>query len=139
MIYPTIKATVNSIKIAENLYPGIHHINNKANAFRHALWNVLLAMEMLKWNKNISKSIVWAKKVSDWHEKFSPNPLLEKEMDLHNNKMGRVFFEIHYKNNNLLTKDESVEIIRKEALKSNKISAVCEINNFKESLVYIYD
>lgn len=139
MVFPTMKATINSIKISDKLYPGIHHINNSANAFRHAMWSMLLVKEMLKWNKNLLKSMEWAKKVTDWHEDFSPNPPLEKEMDLHNNNTGRKLFKKHYTINNFITKEEMVEIIENETLKSNKVSLVSEIHNFKDCLVHIYD
>ncbi len=139
MIYPTIRATIKSIKIVDKLYPKIHHIDNSANAFRHALWNMLLIKEMMKWNKNLSKSIKWAKKVSDWHEDFSPNSPLAREMDLHNNERGRFFFEKHYTNHNLLAKSTIVEILRKETLKSKKVNTISEIKKFKEFLVYIED
>ena len=139
MIYPTIKATISCIKTTEKLFPGIHHINNSANAFRHSLWNALLVKEMMKWNKSLKKSIEWAKKISDWHEDFSPNLPLAKEMDLHNNKVGRLIFEQHYIINNAITKQDLIEIIKTETLNSYKVNSISEINNYKTRLVHLLD
>ncbi|RNL81900.1 hypothetical protein ED312_18185 [Sinomicrobium pectinilyticum] len=93
MLVPTAKATRKSLRISGDLFPGTHRANGRANAFRHALWNVLIARETLKWNRDREKSLAWAKTITDWHEKFAPNEELAKVMDLHNNAIGRHIFE----------------------------------------------
>ena len=54
--------------------------NNEADAYRHALWNFLMARKFGKEQ---------AEKWANAHEEFSDNPDKEKEMDLHNNQIGR--------------------------------------------------
>ena len=85
-VYPTLKATVTSYKISQKEFPKTHYLNGKANAFRHALWNIIICNECNKWVINIEKAVSWAKTITDWHEELSPNKPLDKAMDLHNNK-----------------------------------------------------
>ena len=130
---PTIFATRDCMAIAQKEYGSKHHLSNPANAFRHALWVILIIQKCLKWKNNEEKAILWAKKFTDWHEKFSPNEPLEHEMDLHNNKMGIVFFE------EIKTKVE-IEIIsflKKKASEAIKIENVQEVENIESDLVYI--
>lgn len=137
MIYPTIKATVVCYRISDKLYPGLHHLNNEANAFRHALWNALLVKEAIKWNKNLPKAVLWAKKITDWHEHFSPNQPLEKMMDLHNNEIGRKLFEELYINKKVVKREEIIKLIKDKASNSKKIESLKEIKNFKNNLVHL--
>ena len=138
MIYPTIKATINTIKITEKLYPGIHHANNSANAFRHALWNIFLVKEMMSWNKSLIKSMQWAKKISDWHEDFSPNLPLAREMDLHNNEVGRTIFKSLSSSENI---SEKILISKLQDMvkQSKKITSLEELKKLKSNLVYLVD
>jgi hypothetical protein len=53
--------------------------NGKGNAFKHALWSATLCAEIDE------KS---AKRITDGHEDWPRNPVNEKTMDLHNNKVG---------------------------------------------------
>ena len=88
----TIKATSQTMRIVQKEFPDIHGKDNKANAFRHALWNYLIALECAKKEKRLAKVISWTKKITDWHEDFSPNVELARAMDLHNNHVGRTLF-----------------------------------------------
>lgn len=137
MLFPTIKATVICYRVSNKLYPELHHLNNKANAFRHALWNALLVNEAIKWNRNLPKSVLWAKKITDWHEHFSPNKPLEKVMDLHNNEIGRKLGEELYLNKKDVKREEIIELIQDKASKSKKIESLKEIKNFKNDLVHL--
>lgn len=91
-IWPTIKATRETIEICNFNLGSKHHGNNKANAFRHALWNYKLCEKTFSFSKSREESVDWAKKITDLHEKLSPNRELEKIMDLHNNGIGRNLF-----------------------------------------------
>ena len=130
----TFKATVNTIQIAQKEFPDIHNLHNKANAFRHAIWNIFIAKECNKYSKDIDKVLAWTKLITDWHEEFSPNQEMAKLMDLHNNAVGRKSY-LELKDN------PKIEIIKKlllkleVAIKINQISEIDKINN----LVFLED
>ncbi len=88
-IWPTYTATRQCIAICNQKFGDLHHKNGPENAFRHALWNSLIVLKSLRAGRKLDKAVLWAKKVTDWHEEFSPNEPLAKAMDLHNNQMGR--------------------------------------------------
>lgn len=132
---PTIFATKDCMNIAQEEYGSKHHLSNPANAFRHALWVILIIRKCLKWKNNEGSAISWTKKFTDWHEEFSPNEVLERAMDIHNNQVGVLFYEE--------IKDKSeVEIIsflKRKASEAVKIKTVDEVGNFEKILVYLDD
>lgn len=130
---PTIFAAKRCMNIAYVEYGSKHHLSNKANAFRHALWVILIIRGCLKWRKNKEKAIVWAEKFTTWHEDFSPNVALERAMDLHNNQMGNIFFE-EIKNKNEI---EIISFLKQKASEAVKIETVEEIGDIEVDLVYI--
>ena len=134
-LIPTFLATYQCVKISNEHYGVLHHQNNVTNAFRHALWNYLIAKKCSLWRRNKGKAIRWSQKITDWHEEFSPNAPLEKEMDLHNNYIGRKLF--------IQENEESVEkfiILLKEKVKSAKrITKIEDIKNYNNELVYIHE
>lgn len=77
---------VNRAKIiAEDYVTRIYGRQNdidgtQVNAFRHAMWNAVMT-DTIGEKK--------AKKFADAHEEFPNNPVEHKDMDLHNNKLGR--------------------------------------------------
>ncbi len=123
------------MNIAQQEYGGKHHLSNPANAFRHALWVILITKKCLKWKNNEEKAIAWAKSFTDWHEDFSPNEALERAMDLHNNQVGIALYE-ELKDKN---QEDIVSFLKQKALEAEKIKAVDEIENFQKVLVYIDD
>ena len=71
--------------------------NVRANAAKHAMWNYNIANEVanLHWPLGgHNKGIELAKKATDAHEDCADD-LEEKEMDLHNNKVGRDLFDAY--------------------------------------------
>ncbi|WP_439130468.1 DUF6973 domain-containing protein [Polaribacter sp.] len=88
----TVKATIITLRVAQKEFPNIHGLHNKANAFRHAIWNIFIAKECAKFSDDLDKVLRWTKQITDWHEEFSPNEEMAKLMDLHNNKIGRKYF-----------------------------------------------
>ena len=134
-LIPTFLATYQCVKISDEHYGPLHHQNNATNAFRHALWNFLIAKKCACWRRNKRKAIRFAEKITDWHEEFSPNEPLEKEMDLHNNHIGRKLF--------IQENEESVDkfvIFLKERVKSAKrITKIEDINVHSNELVYIHE
>ncbi len=133
--FPTIFATKKCMNIAQREYGSKHHLSNPANAFRHALWVILIIQNCLKWRNNPEKAKTWAKKFTDWHEKFSPNKALEEAMDLHNNQMGIVFFE-ELKDKN---EAEIISFLKQKASEALKIECVGEVEKLQNNLVYIND
>jgi len=130
---PTIFATKRCMDIAYEQYGSKHHLGNPANAFRHALWVILIIKKCLKWQNNEQKAKTWAKKFTDWHEDFSPNEALEHAMDLHNNHVGILYFE-EVKDKNVA---EIVSFLKQKALEAVKISTIEEVENLEKTLVYI--
>ena len=130
---PVWRATQNTFVICNRLYGSTHHRSNKANAFRHALWNVLICQKAIKWFKNEQKSIIWTQKVTDLYEKMTQNEILDQAMDLHNNKIGRELF-LNVSNKN---ESEIIDFIAKKAQNACKLEKLEEIENCTNELVYI--
>lgn len=135
--YPTHKATLQALRISEKSFPRKHHKHGKENAFRHALWNVLIAKKCYKPQRSIEDLVSWAEKITSLHEELAPNEDLEKAMDLHNNQMGRQLFI----SENLHEKDltEIQEILIQVMEKAVKVESLAEIDKYKYNLVYIED
>lgn len=134
-IIPTIGATKDCISISSKIYGDLHNKNGPANAFRHALWNFLIAKRCFKWQKNEEVVLAWAKKVTDWHEDSFPNKKLPKQMDLHNNEMGRFIFKL----NSHRSEDEVIEILKQMTKKSIKIDENSTFSEFKNQMVHILE
>lgn len=130
----TCKATIITLKIAQKEFPNIHGLHNKANAFRHAIWNVFIAIECNKFCTDENITLQWTKQITDWHEEFSPNEKMPKLMDLHNNALGREYFT-SLKNK---SKSEIIEIILIKLNKAVKINATSKLEEI-ENLVFLKD
>ena len=132
-LIPTILASYQCVKISNEHYGILHHRNNATNAFRHALWNFLIVRKCSVWRRNKRKAIRWAQIITDWHEEFSPNETLEKEMDLHNNHLGRKLY--------IQDNDESIEnmvILLKEKVENSKLIVKQEdLKKYNNDLVHI--
>ncbi|MAO08198.1 MAG: hypothetical protein CL596_05750 [Alteromonas sp.] len=133
LIYPIWKATKRTMIVSQELYGNAHQGNGKANAFRHAFWNVKICQNCLKFTKNESKSAIWTQKVTDLYEKVTRNETLDREMDLHNNAIGRAHFLQNLEEN----ESESIDFIQKMTKNAQKVAKVDEIKNFENVLVYI--
>jgi CelD/BcsL family acetyltransferase involved in cellulose biosynthesis len=119
--------------ICDAHFGNTHHKSNQANAFRHALWNVLICQKTMKCAKNKQKSVFWTQKVGDLYEKVTQNELLDEAMDLHNNTIGRIFFLNHIDKN----EEEMIHLLQKMAKKAQKVAEIEEINYFKNALVFL--
>ncbi|MFD2563657.1 DUF6973 domain-containing protein [Aquimarina rubra] len=134
-IIPTLKATKKTMIICDALYGNSHHHHGKANAFRHALWNVLICQKTFSQSKSEDKSIVWAQKITDLHEKLAPNKAIEEAMDLHNNRLGRAYFS-KLKNT---SEEETISFLKEKTKTAKLISELEEIDSFYNDLVYLSD
>jgi len=132
-MFATVKATYFTMRIAQKQFPDIHDQHNEANAFRHALWNILIAKESAKFSSDLEAVLSWTKRITDWHEEFSPNKEMAKLMDLHNNKIGRNQF--------LNLKENSTELIvaslKNEMSKAVQVQQKSEFKNYENQLVYL--
>jgi len=132
-MFATAKATYFTIRISQKEFPDIHDQHNKANAFRHALWNLLIAKESAKFSSDLEAVLNWTKRITDWHEEFSPNKEMPKLMDLHNNKIGRNHF-LEYQEN---SKEQIVSLLKNELIKAVQIQQKSTFKKFENQLVYL--
>jgi len=134
-LIPTFLATYQTVKISNEHYGTLHHKNNATNAFRHALWNFLIAKKCSAWRGNKRKAIQWSAKITDWHEEFSPNEPLEKEMDLHNNHIGRKLFI----QNDEKSLDAFVNVLKEKVEESKLIASLDDFEKYRNDLVHIIE
>ena len=132
LIY-TVKATFDVLRISQKEFPNTHGFNNKANAFRHALWNIFIAKQCTLFSRKNHKIISWTKEFTDWHEDFSPNEELARVMDLHNNCIGRELFLKTPKS----TQNQWVILLKKELEYAVQIVSVEDVVNYPRQLVYL--
>ena len=133
LIRPTLQATKQTMKISDTIYGKAHHKNGKANAFRHALWNIEICKKTFGVTKNVDKSIYWAKKITDLHEKLAPNATLETAMDMHNNEIGRILFISFFDQN----ESKIIDFVQKRAKNAQKMTKIEDIKKCRNELVYI--
>jgi hypothetical protein len=131
LIFPTYKATKETVQICNNLFGNTHHKNNKANAFRHALWNFKIAAASFPKLKDKNAAVAWAKEITTLHEQLSPNLALPKAMDLHNNEVGRKLFQQE------ITSVEIIDKLKQMMEEAKKVTSEEELAELKYKLVYI--
>ncbi len=133
LIFPTLNATKRTFAICNEHFGTAHNRSNAANAFRHALWNVLICRNTLKRTKNKQKSVFWAQKVGDLYEKVTQNKPLEEAMDLHNNAVGRIYFL------NLIdkTEEEIVSFTLEKMKNAKKVANIEEMERYRIEMFYL--
>lgn len=134
-LMPTIRATRECVRISNAHYGKLHHKNGPANAFRHALWNYMIAQGCLRGTSGEQRATAWAEKVTHWHEEAFPNAELARNMDLHNNAVGRRLFGKHRERE----LEEVIEILKEMALESVKVDGNTDLSELKYQLVHIMD
>lgn len=92
MVRPTYRATKQAIELADIHFGFSHRKNTPANAFRHGIWNWLIAKECSRRTTDVEKVLNWTEKITAMHEKILPGSALANAMDLHNNAVGRWHF-----------------------------------------------
>jgi len=130
----TVYATLITIRIAQREFPGIHGKHNKANAFRHAFWNVLIAKKCRRFSNHLPKVMNWTTTFTNWHEDFVKNKDLPRFMDLHNNAIGRKLF-VAWKDQNT---ESLIKLLKVELSNAKKISKINNLNQI-ENLVFLED
>jgi len=119
--------------LCDNLFGQVHHRSNKANAFRHALWNIQICQKTLKKTKNIEKSILWTQNVTNLYEKVTHNEIMQKAMDLHNNKVGLSLFSSVFEKK----EEEIISILQNMMKNSQKVINFDDFIKFNRALVYL--
>ncbi|GHC44970.1 DUF6973 domain-containing protein [Ulvibacter litoralis] len=135
LIWPTFQATKRTMALCDGLFGKSHHKSNQANAFRHALWNILICKNVLKRTKTTQKAVIWAQKMTHLYEKVTQNPLLDEKMDLHNNEIGQMLFLKVFDKKEA----EIIQILEKEVEKAQKIDKIEDFELATNSLVYLED
>ena len=135
LVVPTHRATNRTMDICDRIFGNAHNGDNSANAFRHALWNILIAQRTIKILKSEEKAISWAEKITTLHETLMPNKPLERAMDMHNNEVGRSFFmELQTS-----SEDEIIGFLEKKATEAVQIKTVEEAKSLNGVLVYLVE
>jgi len=88
-IWPTLKATKEAVSHSNAHFGKGHHINTPANAFRHGIWNYLIASYCSRWHKKEEAVLFWVTYITDLHELVLPGNAMANAMDRHNNEVGR--------------------------------------------------
>jgi hypothetical protein len=135
LVRPTFVASKHTMTVCDELFGRSHHKNNKANAFRHAFWNILICQKTLKWTKNLEKSKIWAHKVTFLYEKVTKNAPLERLMDLHNNAVGRNQFSKIFDKK----EDEIIDFLQKMLKNAQKLIKIDQKEISSNQLTYIED
>ncbi|WP_417936043.1 DUF6973 domain-containing protein [Flagellimonas algicola] len=135
LVWPTLSATRECMAISTREFGKLHHKNGPANAFRHALWNFLIAQKSHKWNKNKLSVLKWTEKITDWHEHAFPNSDLAKKMDLHNNAMGRILFREQESH----SAHHIVVMLKQMAAVSTKIDSNSDLDSLHNNLIHIVE
>ena len=138
-VYPTFKATSKCMYLIQVEFPNIHGGNNKANAFRHALWNILLVEAYTKHKKSIKNALQFANVITLWHEDFSPNKPIERQMDLHNNAVGRMLVSEWMSNGKLPEVTEIMSFLHQKLTLSKQISNLNDAQQHLNELIYLED
>lgn len=128
----TFKGTFDAYTISQKSFPKTHSKEGKANAFRHALWNILIAKNCLFFSKNIDVVLNWTKTITDKHEELAPNAPLSGAMDLHNNELGRRWFVVLKEKNN----KEIITFLNEKIQEAVRIDENTSLNQV-ENLVFL--
>jgi len=134
-VLPTLFATKKCINLSTQYFGNAHHKNGPANAFRHALWNYMIARSCSGWSTKMDKAVLWAEKITNWHEEAFINKPLARAMDLHNNKVGRYLFSKY----GATSLEELVDILINMTKESILIKTENEIDANSMHLVHIID
>ncbi|WP_109831931.1 DUF6973 domain-containing protein [Reichenbachiella versicolor] len=89
------KATDKTWEFVDNVYRE-RTGKTRSDAFRHAMWNALIAKYYAGKKKSIDKGIDLAKGFTNRHEECNADqgsPSYDQEMDYHNNHVGRDYFK----------------------------------------------
>ena len=133
LLIPTIWGTIESFLYSEINFDESSSGRGVSNAFRHAAWNLLIAKNCAVFTSK-ENAVAWAKFTTDLHEECFVNDDFDREMDLHNNRIGREFFE--ELSQQKLSKKEMIAQLMKKSDSAAGLSDSNEIQKVKGELVY---
>lgn len=133
-LWPTWQATKMSVTLADTYFGTRHNKNTPANAFRHAVWNYLVAKRCYRSDQPMEKVLEWTRQITDLHEDLFPNAALARAMDLHNNKVGRLVFS----KNSELKEEDMIRLLLDKTEESSLIDSMEELRDLdKDQLAHI--
>src|SRR5690606_13106977 len=134
LLIPTIWATIESFMFSEINFDESSSGRGIPNAFRHAAWNLLIAKNCASVTTK-EKAVAWAKFTTDLHEDCFVNEDFDREMDLHNNRIGQEFYW-EMLNRKIKTKREMIAELMKKCDSAVGLTDSNEIQKVKGELVY---
>lgn len=134
LLLPTVWATVESILFSEINFTEAHGGQGVANAFRHSAWNLLIAKNCA-WFTSKEKAVQWAKFTTDLHEEYFPNDDFDREMDLHNNAIGRMVYQ-QLVEQKVKSKNKMIAALKKKSNTAVGLTDEKEFSNYPDQMVY---
>ncbi|MGB5942266.1 MAG: hypothetical protein WBG71_05245 [Leeuwenhoekiella sp.] len=133
-LIPTWRATVATLKIASATYPKTHNRDGRGNAFKHALWNISILFYLNKTEgRQLKNTLSWTKNVTDANEDLFDNPIMQRTMDIQNNKAGRDLFVQNPK----VPFETLLNELKKKTEEAIPFKDPSKIDIFSDHLVYI--
>lgn len=132
-LWPTYRATQTCMQLSTAYFGRKHYQNGQANAFRHALWNVLITKYCTTSAKTITRALNWTKKITDWHEATFFSKELPMKMDYHNNEVGRNLFKEYPKWSQVAFVQRLLDL----STRAIKINSKIDLDQYKNQLVFI--
>ena len=132
-MFYTALASKKCMELCDAAFGKTHHLNNRENAIRHGLWNILIIKRLTTAKIQLDKAVAWSKTITDWHERFAVNASLECAMDLHNNAIGRMV----YSQVSELTELDILNYLKDKAQQAICVSSIKEINPNVVEFVFI--
>ena len=132
LIVPTFRATRKTVAVCNRNFGKKHHRNNAANAFRHALWNILICQECYGVSGSVEKVMRRAEEITNLHEMIAPNSEAARKMDLHNNHIGRKLYKKYAS-----TEMDFLPVLKKMMEDAVKVNTMDDIERAHNTLVYI--
>ncbi len=124
------RATFQTLLICQKKFGFEHVKNGKANAYRHALWNILLIKYSAK-----KDPYSWAQFIGNQYEEIFPNAPSDTAMDLHNNSIGNSIAK-KFPNEKVSFYQNYLENSLQEAICITKNDYPARIQNHPNQLVY---
>ncbi len=124
------RATVQTLWICHRKFGSKHFGSSKENAYRHALWSLLLA----KYSYS-HRPYDWAYEMGKTHESLFANEERDRQMDLHNNQVGIEIIKRHPQKK-MAFYNESLEEAFQHALQISHDTFLNDIENAPHRLVY---